>query len=132
MLKNVLRKAISCVLVFAMFCEISTPLAYAAGNSLKTRSSLDPSLIERSYDPYKQPKGESADITLDKEVADVVNNITNGGVLEASNETVLFENITKRDVNAKAYRLTDGSDSVLLYPVSVHEKDAEGKEDRSH
>ena len=29
--------------------------------------------------------------------------------------------------NTKDYRLTDGSDAVFLYPVQVHEKDAQGK-----
>ena len=95
MLKKMLRRAISFVLVFAMLCEIGTPLAYAAGNTSKKRSTLDPSMIERSYDPNNQPAGESADIKLDKEVAEVVNNTTKGDVLEASNDTVLFENTAR-------------------------------------
>ena len=115
MFRSIARKAISFILVLAMLSEVSAPLAYAAGNSPHSGTSGPEGIsVERLYDPDKQLEGESADISLDETVAGVVNNISKGDVLEASNDTVLFENAAKRDVNAKGYRLTDGSDSVLM------------------
>ena len=98
MLKKLLRKAVSILLVFAMLCEVGTPLAYAAGS---------------------KQSGSNAVLSA--------NEVNKGGILKASDETIVFENMEGREENAKDYRLTNGSDAVFLYPIAVHEKDEGGK-----
>ncbi len=111
MFKKVLRKVVSAILVFAMLCEISTPLAYAAGEAVSEA---------------RRP-GVSGEAVYSEELADIINKASKGEIAKASNDTVAYENADRREENTKSYRLTDGSNAVLLYPISVHEKDAEGK-----
>ena len=131
MFKSILKKTIAIVLVFAMIMDVSTALAYAigsdAGSRKDNRTDIKAIINDRTYDPDRPLQQERSGVYLDKEVAEVVNNTSDPELLEANNDTVLFEKTDKRDVNVKSYSLTDGSNVSLLYPITVHEKDAEGK-----
>jgi len=106
-----MKRAVSIILVFAMFCEISTPLVYAAGDTgLEAASSII-----------------ANDAVYSSEVAEVINNTSKGELLSANDDTVLAENTDRREENTKSYRLTNGSNAVFLYPIAVHEKDAAGE-----
>ena len=129
MLKKILKKVIAIVLVFAMIMDVSTALAYAIGSDADSRkdnrTDIKAIINDRTYDPDRPLQQERSGVFLDKEVAEVVNNTSDPEPLEANNDTVLFENEDKRGVNVKSYSLTDGSSISLLYPITVHEKDAE-------
>ena len=130
MCKKLLRGAVAVVLSFAMVLESAATFTYAAGNETGSYSNsgtdIEKIINDRTYDPDRSLQQESAGIFLDKETAEVINNASDAEILEANDDTALFENTDKRDVNVKSYKLTDGSSVMLLYPVSVHEKDVNG------
>ena len=84
MLHKMLRKAISIILVFAMLCEISTPLAYAAGDTGASTG-----------------VAASEDAVYSKDDADIINNSSKGEIIKASDETVAYENTDRREANTK-------------------------------
>ena len=130
MCKKLLRGAVAVVISFAMVLESAATFTYAAGNETGSYSNsgtdIEKIINDRTYDPDRSLQQESAGIFLDKETAEVINNASDAEILEANDDTVLFENTDKRDVNVKSYKLTDSSNVMLLYPVTVHEKDVNG------
>ena len=131
MFKKLLKRTIAVILVFAMVMETSTALAYAIGNDADSgknnRTDIKAIINDRSYDPNRPLPQERAGVFLDDETASAINDPASAAPREANNDTVLFEREDKRDVNVKSYSLMDGSSVSLLYPVTVHEKDAEGR-----
>ena len=109
MLRRILKRGISVILVIAMLFEISTPLVYAAGNPDEDYSA--PAV-------YSEP-----DAVFDKDAAAILNHSgEKKDPLKATDENIVFEADTRRDEYQKGYRLKDGSEAVYLYPFSVFER----------
>ena len=104
MFKRLMKRAVSIVLVFAILCEIGTPLAYAAGESVEGTENAG------------APEGA----VYSQDTAAIINNSTKGEIVRASDDTVAFENVDRRESNTKPYRLTNGSDAVFLYPMQIN------------
>ena len=87
MLKKLVRRVVSVILVISMFMEVGTPLAYAAGES--------------ETEPGNTAVFEDA--VYSKDVAEIINNPSKGEIIKASDETVAYENTDRREANTKSY-----------------------------
>ena len=115
MIKKLIQRTISVILVIAMIFEVGTPLAYAAGLDGEEQAEQD---YLEEYD--------GSDVVFDADTAALLNSTNDkGATLKASDATVAGESVKRRDEHIKGYRLSDGSDAVFLYPFAVNEKDSQ-------